>query len=339
MPTVAASFILVVTANRWLSASTQPAVTGARSLLTRATLSNCTGVSLHPNLAHIVRVDGQDDLSAHGTHVCGIVTARPGKPGDFAGFAPAASVFTRRVFQFDKDGQISLPDQRDLAAAIEDFSGLGSDSGSQMDLINLSLGGAHSDQTHDAVKVARQNGTLCVCSAGNSSGGVEFPAAYPEAAAVTALGKKDWGPRNSITALMTPDSEKQPDRFAHDGLFLALFSCFGASVNCTAPGAGIISTVPPSSDHPAPYAVMDGTSLSCPAVVGVLADVLSRSPAYMSRARDAGRSDAAVALLRAYCESIGLDSQYAGAGMPDCTSGSGNPIRDSIASNRESSRK
>jgi subtilisin family serine protease len=53
----------------------------------------------------------------------------------------------------------------------------------------MSLGGGPpSPAEEDAIRDAIERGTLCICSAGNSNGPIEYPGAYPECAAVSAVG-------------------------------------------------------------------------------------------------------------------------------------------------------
>lgn len=283
-----------------------------------------TGVSPHPNLTHVTRVDDKSDLSTHGTHVCGIIAARPTQPGDYAGIAPGATVLTRRVFELDDQGEPTLPDQATLADAIEDFAGLGFDGHfdgpHHVDLINMSLGSTKpADIAHNAIRDAANHGTLCFCSAGNTGGAVEFPAAFPETLAIGGLGKPGWGPKNSITVFMSPPANSESvwgsDSHGHP-LFVANFSSRGRQLSCTGPADGIISTVPCSKEVPDAYGVADGTSLSTPATCALAARVLAESDAYRAAPRDASRTDLARKLLRQSCTDLGLDDELEGSGLP-----------------------
>jgi len=156
---------------------------------------------------------------------------------------------------------------------------------------------------------------------------------------VAALGKWGWGPDNSITVHMTPDPNTQANFFGEDDLYLASFSCFGPTVAAAAPGAGVISTVPPRPGASSPYAAMDGTSLSSPAVCGILAVLLSRSEAYKKMPRDSKRADEAWELFRRHCIDIGLADTFQGKGMPSSYPPEKKPIRSRRPSKRESPRK
>lgn len=279
-----------------------------------------TGVNQHPNLAHVDRIDAKEDLSSHGTHVCGLIAARPSGAGQFAGIAPGAEILTQRVFEFDQQkNELKPPNQVHLAHAIDEFSGFGIDKSHRVDIINMSLGGSkNSSAVHDAVEHAFDHGTVCVCSSGNSAlSQVEFPAALRKTVAVSAIGKCDWGSKNSSAQYWVPQ-KNQKGRFGRDDICFPLYNCYGDNVVCVAPGNGIISTVPPSIGYPAPYASMDGTSLASPLVAGLLAVLLSNSPTVQKLALDAVRSKALLDLLSSNCQAVGLDEKFEGQGMPEC---------------------
>lgn len=273
-----------------------------------------TGVGPHPALAHAIPVgafiDGAFipgpasalDVQNHGTHVSGIIGARPVEEGEFAGIAPAAELFMARVFP-----PSGSANQGDIAAAIDALSGVYG-----VDIVNLSLVGGASAIEHDAVIVALQRGTVCVCAAGNQGGVVGFPAAYPESIAVSALGLVNTAPRDSAPALNLPT---QPDRFGVGGIFLASFSNLGPQLWCAAPGNGIISTVPATAAHPAPYVDMSGTSMSSPLTAGVLAAMLGRDPVYAQLPRGPQRSAYARAALGLRAVPVLSNPLYEGRGM------------------------
>jgi subtilisin family serine protease len=255
-----------------------------------------TGVGPHPALAHAIPVgafiDGGFtagpasglDVQNHGTHVSGIIGARPVTPDEFGGIAPGAELFVARVFT-----ATSGANQGDIAAAIDALSGPFG-----VDVINMSLVGAASAIERDAVIVALQRGTVCVCAAGNQAGAVGFPAAYPESIAVSALGLVNTWAADSMPAFNVPT---QPNRFGVGGTFLASFSNTGPQLQCAAPGNGIISTIPSSPGDEAPYADMSGTSMSSPLVAGILANMLSRDPVWKDIPRGVQRAIYARAAL------------------------------------------
>jgi subtilisin family serine protease len=273
-----------------------------------------TGVGPHPYLDHVTDVgafiDGDSDpkggadVHSHGSHVCGIIGGRPYDSNEYAGIASGVSLFSARVFP--KDGGAN---QLDIANAIDELS-----RERRVDLINMSLGSATgSDVERDAILDALERGTLCLCAAGNSSGSVEYPAAFRESVAVSAIGLLGWGPAGSMPSTRLPlDSA----RFGDENLYHANFSCFGREIVCAGPGVGYVSTVPERYGLTKPYASMGGTSMASPAACAALASVLSRSKFYKTLPRNQARADVARRLLRQSCQSIGLDSKYEGQGMP-----------------------
>ncbi|MGI8685035.1 MAG: S8 family serine peptidase [Acidimicrobiales bacterium] len=277
-----------------------------------------TGVGPHRDLEHVAAagafIDGAHDdsaaaghdVDAHGSHVCGTIAARPpaasGRPG---GIAPEVTLVCARVFPGPRAGA----NQGDIANAIDHLSNV-----RDADLLNLSLGAPRASEIeHDAIIDAAERGTLCVCAAANSAGPVEFPAAFPESVAVSALGLEGWGPPGSLASIRLPED---PARFGNDNLYLANFSCFGPEIDCAAPGVGIIATVPERFGLEAPYAAMDGTSMASPAACGLLAAVLSASPDYLDLPRDLTRTDKARQLLRQVSRDIGLAARFQGRGVP-----------------------
>ena len=160
---------------------------------------------------------------------------------------------------------------------------------------------------------AAERGTLCVCSAGNESGAIDYPGAYSECAAVSAIGQIGWAPAGTFSFGNRP---KESALLGQENLFLASFSCFGPTLACAGPGVGIVSTVPAKPGLPAPYMEMDGTSMASPAVCGTLAVVLAKDPNYSALPRDISRTNAARVLLAQHCRPFGLAIQYEGRGLP-----------------------
>jgi len=281
-----------------------------------------TGVGPHPRLRHVILTDGKTDIERHETHVCGIIAARPKGKGEFAGIAPGASVFSARIFHKGPDGPVA-ENHGVIAQTSERMARAGKKNGFAADLINLSFGSPEASQIlRDAIQWALEEGTLCISSAGNNTGGpLDYPAAFPETIAVTALGKIRWGPKGSTGKHWIPQKK---DKFGARDFYLAAMSSIGSEVNCIAPGNGIISTIPRTRRQkghaagriPAPYAAMDGTSLASPMACGVLAALLSEMPAYRALPRNATRSRMARKVLQKHSTSIGLKPEYQGKGLP-----------------------
>jgi len=278
-----------------------------------------SGAGPNPGLKHIKSIgsfiDGAHntdpesgrDSSNHGTHVCGIIAALPtdGSSFDYAGIAPGADVYVARVFPKGLGAT-----QADIANAVD---ALAMEYG--VHLINMSLGSEKPSNIElDAIRFAMEQGTLCICAAGNNSGGpVCFPAAYNETVAVSGLGLLGAYPPNTLSAWFTPTS---PDKFGNGNLFLARYSNIGNEIVCCAPGTGIISTVPCTLESPARYLAMDGTSMSTPMVTATLAACLAGDKRYKAMPGNMDRlnyvSQVAVAVSS---NTLDLLPSYQGYGM------------------------
>lgn len=221
----------------------------------------------HPGLASQV-VKGPDyaasdndprDKYGHGTHVAGIIAARPAGSWNARGIAPDAQILDIEVL--DETGQGSV---FAIAKGIKYAADYGKKHGVHV-VINLSLGGgAYLDPINWlAGKYATYKGSLLVAAAGNSAGPVGSPARLADFMAVSATDPSDHR---------------------------AAFSCFGPQIALGAPGVGILSTTPtyhvPLNDlHdasgqliPQGQASLQGTSMATPVVSGVAALVWSEHP-------------------------------------------------------------
>jgi hypothetical protein len=275
-----------------------------------------TGVGPHPYLSHVTNLGSMIggvytstpqaglDSGEHGTHVCGILAARPiDESGDFGGLAAGASVSVIRVFPPD-----GTANQGDIADAIEMLA-----RDQRCDVINLSLGGSAPSQIElDAILAAAEQGALCIAAAGNTGGAaLLYPAAYPEVAAVAAVALVAASPANATATLCMP---AQADRYAGN-LYVGNFSNGGWGMTCAAPGVGIISTVPARGVVPAPYADLSGTSMATPVVSACLASVLSQDKLYLSLPRGPERTRRASAVLLSTLQPLGLSPFMVGQGL------------------------
>jgi subtilisin family serine protease len=277
-----------------------------------------TGCGPHRNLNHVTLVgafvNGESlpseqarDVAQHGTHTSGIIGAKPTKASDYAGIAVGCDLFHARVFK--GEGLEDGPTQADIINAIDSLS---RDHG--CDLINMSLGGGpKSHAEEDAIRDAAERGTLCICSAGNEDGPIEYPGAYPECASVSAIGLVGWAPPGTFSADNRPH---EATKMGQHNLFLAAFSCFGPMLACAAPGVGIVSTVPDRNGDTGQYMEMDGTSMASPAACGALAVILSNDESYKALPRDVSRSKRAALALAQHCQPFGLAVKFEGRGLP-----------------------
>jgi subtilisin len=129
-------------------------------------------------------------------------------------------------------------------------------------------GGASDRVLTEALDAARSAGTIVICAAGNGyRSSVEFPASYSYSIGVSAFGRGGTFPADAAES-----GSVLPPLGADPADFIADFSNVGPDIDFTGPGVGIISTFPGG------YAVLDGTSMACPAVVGACARLLSTSP-------------------------------------------------------------
>ncbi len=201
-----------------------------------------TGIdSNHPDLAVVdginytgpIEKDGSTDPAhwkdghGHGTHCAGIVAALNNDFG-VVGVAPGARLHAVKVLSDFGFGYTS-----------DVIRGLDWCAAHHMRVASMSLGGGGSTSLKNACDAAFAAGVLLVAAAGNSSGPVSYPAAYP-----------------SVIAVSATDSQDK----------LAYFSNFGPEIELAAPGVNVYSTFKDGS-----YASLSGTSMACPHVTGVAA--------------------------------------------------------------------
>lgn len=223
----------------------------------------------------------------HGTHVCGIVAAR---------LAPGVDL---HVFRVCAKGSDEI-DNYSLARAIDRAVA------NKCDLINLSIsGGAQDPAVRQEILRARTNGVLVIAANGNDGHQpVGFPASDSLVIGVSAMGRKGTFPPNATQA----DCVQKP--YGKDRKnFVAAFSNIGENTDFTAPGVGVVSTVPGG------WGVMDGTSMACPAVTGMAARLLSTRPEILKMKRGPDRATAIAHLLSAHARSLGFGPLYEGQGM------------------------
>jgi len=263
-----------------------------------------TGAAKHPDLKfakgmNVVRGEPVSDFGdriGHGTHVCGIIAGRGAVGKGVRGAAPGAALHVYRVFGRSSETAESFAIAKAIRQAVDDGC----------DLINMSLGGGGDmPDVLREIQRARALGVVCLAATGNDyRGPVSYPARYAQAMAVSAFGRKGTFPAGAAQAL-TVQKPYGTDRRN----FMANFSNVGSEVDLTGPGVGIVST------YPGGYAVMDGTSMACPAITGSLARVLARQTRILNMARDQKRSDAIIHLALKAAAELGFGATFEGAGL------------------------
>jgi subtilisin len=239
---------------------------------------------------------GNNGPEGHGTHVAGIIAARGETSTGMRGVAPGATLRSYRVFGKNSDGASNFAIAKAIDAAVAEGC----------DLINMSLGGGPEDPlTSEAISDARAAGVVVLAANGNDDREpVSFPAAFDLCLAVSAMGRKGTFP----TASATQDRVASP--FGTDSKnFIASFSNIGEDTDLTGPGVGVISTVPDG------YAVMDGTSMACPAATGVVARHLSKNQQILEMPKDLARSNAIIDMLTQAASSLGFGPLFEGKGL------------------------
>ncbi|WP_459195428.1 S8 family peptidase [Wukongibacter baidiensis] len=210
-----------------------------------------TGVDYnHPDLKNRVKQDmGYDfvnddgdamDDNGHGTHVAGIISAEANNEEGIVGVVGNLDVNVIPIKVLDKDG-VGYSDT--IAKGIEYAVEKGAD------IINLSLGGTERDEDIEkAVSNALDKGVLVIAAAGNDKRNCD-----------------EYTPAG-VNGVYTIAASNLLNRTAR-------FSNFGKSVDITAPGTKILSTVPNGG-----YEAWDGTSMAAPVVSGIAAMLKAHDP-------------------------------------------------------------
>ncbi len=199
----------------------------------------------HPDFNGRVRkgenfADGGDtmDRVGHGTHCAGIIGATGNNGQGIAGVVWNAPILAVKVLGDNGSGSTEGVAKGMKYAA---------DQGAKV--INMSLGSNTTEidpVMHDALQYCLNKGAIVICAAGNNSGAVGSPANDPLAVAV------------SSTSNYPLIGEK-----------LSYFSSRGPQIWVSAPGDGIMSTLPTTGSQMGnTYGKASGTSMACPFVAG-----------------------------------------------------------------------
>jgi len=174
-------------------------------------------------------------LVVSNTHVAGIIAANCGDGVGVMGVAPEAKLIPIKALSDDGSGSFDY-----IINALEIARNL------DVDIINMSLGtpvDPGDPRIHNLLQEIANQGKIVVCASGNDGASVNFPARYDEVIAVAAV-----------------ESSGQ----------LARFSSRGPELDTAAPGVKIYSTWGNNQ-----YTNLDGTSMACPCISGVIALILA----------------------------------------------------------------
>jgi|688.fasta_scaffold00115_8 subtilisin family serine protease len=205
-------------------------------------------------------VKSPEDGFGHGSHVAGIIAAKNSDNEDFNGVASEAKLIAIKIF--DNQGRFTSVTEllRGIRSSIIDGA----------KVINASIGGSYySKLEEDTYKLADSLGVVVVAAAGNSNSNNDYQPVYP-ASYETVL---------SVAASDKTDS-------------IASFSNYGESVDVSAPGSQIPSTMNNQSylaeRLPLNFVkniseehgiwLLSGTSMATPHVAGLTALILSKNP-------------------------------------------------------------
>jgi len=193
------------------------------------------------------------DENSHGTHVSGIIAAKPDGIG-ITGVAPKVKIMPIR--SFDKDG---------VGKAINGVAGIRYAVDNGADVINLSFGGNDAEiERIDAIRYAESKGVIVVSAAGNSSNGrPNLPSRLANEVGI-AVG--------SITR-----NRQLSDFSNHAGPAVINYVVAPGGDGGQSDAEDIYSTVPLSLNNVA-YRYFFGTSMATPHVAGVVALMLQANP-------------------------------------------------------------
>ncbi len=189
------------------------------------------------------------DDHSHGSHVAGTIAAAMNDKM-VVGVAPKAELYAVKVLTKEGGG--------DMFGIMKGISWTAQNG---IQVANMSLGAAQAmPLIQYALKMAVNSGVTFVAAAGNDGKAVNWPGAYPETIAVSAL-----CPTGVTNAKLCPNTNEG----------IATFSSRGPEIAFIAPGVLVPSTVPLWADASGVKAY-SGTSMACPHVAGLAALAVAR---------------------------------------------------------------
>ena len=270
-----------------------------------------TGVGPHAALRHCIAlgtwtngrkvVHGADDVDTHGTHVAGIIGARPAAGEGWIGVASGVVLMQAAV---KLAGQNMYQD--DVANALDAMVDAGAD------LVNISLGTEEdaSPTLTDSIENAWVHGTVCVAAAGNATNRLMWPASHEQVVAVTAFAEGDQVQPGTLADFWLEHAEVNA---SNPPLAFPVFNCRGPMVNCCAPGVGIVSAIPHETSGA--WGDQTGTSMAAPLACGLLAAKLSQDHGYRGLPRDESRSRHVWDLMEMSCRPLEVHGDLQGNGQ------------------------
>ncbi len=183
------------------------------------------------------------DDNSHGTFVAGIAAASSNNNAGMAGVAWGAKLISIKVLDEGEQGSIATLSM-----------GMDYASTQPVNIVNMSTGGPVRSQIMEEVaRKAYNRGLILVAASGNNG----------------ASGKPEYNYPAALDTVIAVGASNELDQVAN-------FSSFGPYVALVAPGTNIFSLSWAGGQD---YAISNGTSFSCPFVVGAIALMLSVNPA------------------------------------------------------------
>lgn len=178
-------------------------------------------------------------------------------------------------------------------------------------------------------KWAREQGTICVCAAGNDpSKPVMYPAKLDSVLAVGGLGPRAVAPAGSYVAhceaVAAAEGKASDVAVGPHRYFLDPYTSRGEGLNCIAPSVGIVlpvaaAIVPARASNmcqnDTAFQEFDGTSFGAPIIVGLFACLLDGDSEYWACEKEA-RYLHALDRVKGLCHTLNFELVDAGEGFP-----------------------